>query len=54
MKKVSEKGKSGIFFVVMICALCMFIVHPFILYMDQEHHPILIPYLLWHSGESNG
>lgn len=40
-EKRSVKRENWIFFVVFvrICALCIFILHPFILYMDQEHHP---------------
>lgn len=37
-KKVSEKGELEIFvLVVLLCALCVFVLHTFVLYMDQEH-----------------
>lgn len=50
-KKVSAKGDLDVcvgLFGFTIPALCIFILHPFVLYMDQEHQPMLILNLLWH------
>lgn len=51
-EKRSVKRENQNFFVA-IHALCIFILHLFILYVDQEHHPLLIFNLFWHFGESN-